>query len=56
MDNIYVTNKTYNMKELIKDYVNFWSNEDVECKRPFQWFVITSMTATVMTLTILTNL
>jgi len=42
------------MKELIKDYTNFWSNEDVECKRPFQWWMLTSMTATVITLIIIT--
>ena len=42
------------MKELIKDYANFWSSEDVECKRPFQWWMLTSMTTTVITLIILT--
>jgi len=44
------------MEELIKDYVNFWSNDATKCKRPFQWWMITSMSVGVITITILTNL
>jgi len=44
------------MKELIKDYVSFWSNDAARCKRPFQWWMITAMSSSVITITILTSL
>ena len=50
--------KTQNTKinNLLKDYKNFWSNDNEECKRPFTYFLLTSMTMTMITLTILTTI
>jgi hypothetical protein len=44
------------MKELIKDYVNFWSNDTTKCNRPLQWWMFTTMSVSIITITILTNL
>jgi hypothetical protein len=50
--------KTQNTKinNLLKDYKNFWSNDNEECKRPFTYFLLTSMSMTIITLTILTTI
>ena len=52
--------KTQNTKtkinNLLKDYRNFYSNDNEECKRPFTYFLLTSMTMTMITLTILTSI
>ena len=50
--------KTQNTKtkinNLLKDYKNFWSNDNEECKRPFTYFILTNTTICILTLTILT--
>jgi hypothetical protein len=50
--------KTQNTKinNLLKDYKNFWSNDNEECKRPFTYFLLTSMSMTIITLTVLTTI
>jgi hypothetical protein len=50
--------KTQNTKinNLLKDYKNFWSNDNEECKRPFTYFMLTNTTICIITLTILTSI
>lgn len=52
--------KTQNTKtkinNLLKDYRNFWSDNNQECKNPFTYFILTNTTICIVTLTILTSI
>ena len=37
------------MKELVKDYLNFYHPDSSRCKRPFQWWMLTGMTVGIVT-------
>jgi hypothetical protein len=41
------------MKELVKDYLNFYHPDSTKCKKPFQWWMLTAMIASVITILII---
>ena len=40
------------MKELVKDYLNFYHKDSSKCKRPFQWWILTAFMTSAITLMI----
>ena len=40
------------MKELIKDYLNFYHPDSTKCKKPFQWWMLTAMITSIITILI----